>query len=103
MKSTPEYHPLARLDLIESAAFYDEAEEELGDRFLAEAEAILSRLPKKAFHFRIRFEDIRRVNLPSFQHGIFYFIHQDCIIVLGILHGARDTEKELANRRERWV
>lgn len=103
MKSTPEYHPLARLDLIESAAFYEEAEVGLGSRFLAESEVLFRRLPEKAFLFSIRFEDIRRVNLPSFQHGIFYFIHQDSVVVLGVLHGTRDTEKELASRRRRWA
>lgn len=103
MKSTPEFHPLVRFDLIESAAFYDQAEEELGKRFLIEAEVILSQLPEKALLFRVRFADIRRANFPSFPFGIFYFIHGKSVVVLGILHGARDTATELANRRNRWA
>jgi hypothetical protein len=70
---------------------------------LAESEVLFCRLPEKAFFFRIRFEDIRRVNLPSFQHSIFYFIHQDSVVVLGVLQGARETEKELASRRRWWL
>jgi len=53
--------------------------------------------------FRVRFADIRRANFPSFPFGIFYFIHGKSVVVLGILHGARDTATELANRRNRWA
>jgi len=43
----------------------------------------------------VRFADIRRVNLPVFKHDMFYFIADDAVVVLGILHGHRDSIAEL--------
>ncbi len=99
MKKFAKRHPLVRADLREAARWYEAQVMGLGRRFNAEAISLLKRLPRAALRYAIRFDDIRRVNLPSFPYGIFYFIHDDMVIVLGVLHGARDTEAELARRR----
>lgn len=46
------------------------------------------------------FRGVRRVNLRRFPYGIFYVVRPDEIWVLGVLHGARDSEAELARRRK---
>jgi plasmid stabilization system protein ParE len=63
---------------------------------------VLRRLPKEALLNAIRFDDIRRVNLASFPHGVFYFVEEDRVVVLGVLHGARDSESELQHRRQTY-
>jgi len=40
------------------------------------------------------------VNLPTFPYGIFYSLVDDGVVILGVLHGARDSEAELARRRK---
>jgi len=100
MRLRPEFHPLVGTDPTEASAWYEEREPGVGDRFIAEARLRMFRLPREALLYSVRFADIRRVNLRSFPYGIFYFIHGDTVIVLGVLHGARDTEAELARRQD---
>jgi len=57
-------------------------------------------LSEDALLYAVRFFDIRRVNLRKFPYGVFYFVADDVVVVLGVLHGARDTEEELSRRRE---
>jgi plasmid stabilization system protein ParE len=66
---------------------------------LAELETEFAALADDALLFRPRFADIRRVNPPVFQYGIFYFISNETVVVLGVLHAARDSERELRRRR----
>ena len=67
---------------------------------LSELEAEFEVLGDDALLYRPRFADIRRVNPPVFHYGIFYFISAELVVVLGVLHAARDSEAELRRRRE---
>lgn len=100
MKFALAFHPLVRADLLEAFAWYEEQAPELGDRFLAEASIVLRRLTQEPSVYRVRFADIRRLNLGRFPYGTFYFVAGQTVIVLGVLHGARDSEAELARRRK---
>jgi plasmid stabilization system protein ParE len=100
VKARPELHPLVRFDLLESFVWYEAEQPDLGGRFVRQAGERIGRLPQEAFFYRVRFSDIRRANLRRFPHGIFFFIQADTVIVLGVLHAARDSEAELLSRRE---
>ncbi|HEY6169791.1 MAG TPA: type II toxin-antitoxin system RelE/ParE family toxin [Verrucomicrobiae bacterium] len=100
MKNFAKRHPLVSADLREAARWYESEVPGLGRRFNSEAISLIKRLSREALLYAARFADIRRVNLRAFPYGIFYFIHDDTVIVLGVLHGARDTEAELARRRD---
>lgn len=99
MKKYAKRHRLVRDDLREAALWYEHQREGLGRRFNTEAIDVLKRLPSDALLYAVRFGDIRRVNLPSFPYGVFYFIDNDQIIVLGVLHGARESRSELEKRQ----
>ena len=47
----------------------------------------------------VRFADIRRLNLSDFPHAIFFFVHDEAIVVLAVLHQRRDTRAILERRR----
>ena len=96
------FHPLVEADLEDSAGWYARQQPGLDGRFLAEAHECFANLPANAPLYAVRFADIRRVNLQVFKHGIFYFIADDAVVVLGILHGHRDTQVELQRRREKY-
>lgn len=96
------FHPLARVDLIEASTWREVRELGLGERLETQARAIFERLKHDALHYAVRFGDIRRVNLPSFPYGVFYFVSDDRVVVIGILHGVRDSEAELQRRRETY-
>ncbi|NBV22603.1 MAG: hypothetical protein EBS05_11895 [Proteobacteria bacterium] len=65
-----------------------------------EATRVFGRLLSAPLVYRVRFYDIRRLNLRRFPYGVFYFVTGETVVVLGVLHGARDSEAELARRRQ---
>ena len=93
------FHPLVKSDLADAECWYQGIEPALVDRLLTELEAEFAALGENALLFRPRFADIRRVNPPVFQYGVFYFITNQTVVVLGVLHAARDSETELRRRR----
>ena len=97
-----DFHPLVEADLADSAEWYGRQQPGLDERFLAEVYACFTALPANAFLYAVRFADIRRVNLPVFKHGVFYFIADEAVVVLGILHGHRDSKSELQRRRGKY-
>ena len=97
-----DFHPQVETDLAEGAEWYERQPARLGERFLVEAQGVLRRLLRDARLYSVRFEDICRVNLQSFSHGVFYFIAGETVVVLGIMHGHRDARRELESRRQRY-
>jgi toxin ParE1/3/4 len=100
MKFALEFHPLVKFDITEAECWYQTIEPRTVDRLLSEMEAEFSALSDDALLFRPRFADIRRVNLPVFHYGVFYFVAGESVVVLAVLHAARDSEVELRRRRE---
>ena len=100
MKSKVAFHPLVEADAADAAEWYERQKAGLGPAFVAEYRDRLRQLPDGALLYAVRFHDIRRVNLPRFPCGIFYSLVDDGVVVLGVLHGARDSEAELARRRK---
>jgi toxin ParE1/3/4 len=98
-----DFHPLVEADLADSAEWYGRQQLGLDERFLAEALEQFEALPANASLYAVRFADIRRVNLPVFKHGIFYFITDGMVVVLAILHGHRDSQAELQRRRKKYT
>ncbi len=95
-----EQHWLVRFDIRQAYRWYEGQRRGLGRRFNRELRAVLLRLPKDAWLYAVRFDDIRRVNLPSFPYGVFYVVDESKVVVLGVLHGASDSESELQRRRQ---
>lgn len=89
--------PEAEADVLESAAWYDEQQPGLGDRFLDELDEAVASLSRDAMAFRVRFRDVRRVNLSTFPYGVFYRVNGEVVEVLAVLHGARHPR--VARRR----
>ena len=91
----------ARRDLVEHFVFIGEnTSEEASRRFLASANRTfedLARMPRMGAARRFRnpkFADVRMWRVRRFEkHLIFYRPAQDGIIVLRVLHAARDIEK----------
>ena len=100
MRFALDFHPLVKFDLAEAEYWYQAIEPRLKDRLLAGLEAEFEALSDDALLYRPRFADIRRVNPPVFHYGVFYFVAGELVVVLGVLHAARDSEAELRRRRE---
>lgn len=100
MRLALDFHPLVKSDLAAAECWYQTIDPRLTDRLLSGLQAEFEALGDDALLYRPRFADIRRVNPPVFHYGIFYFIEGELVIVLGVLHAARDSEAELRRRRE---
>ena len=97
-----EQHWLVGSDIRQAYRAYERQQPGLGRRFNQELKQRLRRLPKEALLYAVRFADIRRVNVPSFPYGVFYFVTDQAVVVLGVLHGARDSQAELDQRRRTY-
>ena len=94
-----DFHPLVQTDLAEAADWYARVAPEQAERFLNVAQARMRELMSNAPLYRPRLDDIRRLNFDIFPHAIFYFIAENVVVILGVLHGMRDTDSELRRRR----
>lgn len=98
-----DFHLLVETDLTEAVVWYDSQSTGLGGRWLGEVMAVFRRLPEEALLYSIRFADIRRMNLPGFPYGVFYFVTGNQTVVLAVMHAARDSQAELTDRRNEIV
>lgn len=99
--------PQARRDIMQQANYYAEKSLNLSDRFL---EAVQETLRKIALMPGIgsprdynspQYDGLRVVLIPKFNKmGIYYRVVEDAILVVRVLHGARDIESLFAPEKE---
>jgi toxin ParE1/3/4 len=92
-------HPLVRADLQGAFEWYEDELPGLGSEFRGEFFRAYRKLQRGPLLYAIRFSGIRRLNLERFPYGIFYTVHETKIRILAVLHGSRDTDHILADRR----
>lgn len=95
-------HPLVDCDFEEAALAYALHSAELAERFVTVAETTLRHLATHPLQHRIRFDNVRRLNLPGFPYALFYFLSGESVYVVALIHGARDHAVALARRRSLW-
>ena len=103
MRFRLDFHPLVPIDLAEASPWYERREPGVGFRLESEAKKLFRRLGNEALLYAVRFADVRRVNLRKFPYGVFYIVTGEIVVLLGVLHGAQDTEVELRRRREAYA
>jgi len=100
MKFAVKNRQLADDDTLVAAAWYDEQLPGLGGDFLDEAETAISSLAQNALLRSIRFADVRCLRLRRFKdYGVYYLIMGNEVWVLAVLHGARDVENLVSERK----
>ena len=92
-------HPLVGADFTSAYGWYEDECAGLGMEFAAEFRAAYKKLRRGPLLYAVRFSGIRRLNLGRFPYGIFYAIHKNEIRVLAVLHGSREANQILAERR----
>ena len=81
-----EYHPLAYEELIDSAEYYEERAELLGESFLDEVEravADVSESPERWPYFLL---NSRRRLLDRFPYSVVYLVEAERIYILAVMH-----------------
>lgn len=80
----------AEKDLDEAGKWYDEQRPGLRDEFLVSIAEAFTRLEQDPERFRVLYRDFRRILVERFPYRIFYQIKGDNVIVMRVLHHARD-------------
>ncbi len=90
MSFTPYIRPEAELDIKEAASWYQMQQSGLGDKFLDKVSAAIQKMIKAPFSYPVIYQNVRRILLNKFPFGIYYFIDNDSIIIIAVMHGSRN-------------
>jgi plasmid stabilization system protein ParE len=84
--------PEAKDDLREARAWYRNVSPELGKDFVRRTEDAIALARERPLAFQIVHRTFRRVLLHRFPYALFYHAGENGIVVVAVLHQARDPE-----------
>jgi toxin ParE1/3/4 len=84
--------PEAKLDLREAKTWYRNISFELRDDFVGRVDDAIALAKERPLAFQIVHRTFRRILLHRFPYALFYHSSDDRIVVVGVLHQARDPE-----------
>lgn len=84
--------PEAKQDLREAKAWYRSISRELGNDLLQQIDDAITLVQERPLAFPIVLRTFRRVLLHRFPYALFYYAGNNRIVVVAVLHQARDPE-----------
>jgi plasmid stabilization system protein ParE len=91
-------HPLVDCDVEEAVLWYHWHDPEVALQLVDEVRLAMRSAAENPLRFSVRFADVRRVRLHRFPHSVFFKVRDDTVLVLAVLHGAREVEKLVHGR-----
>lgn len=90
------FHSLANKDFEEAYDWYEEREENLGERFSEAIKETLLRIENRPLLFRIVKQNFREASVRVFPYTIVYRYNRklDTIFIVSIYHAKRDPKKK---------
>jgi len=82
----------AQRDIAEAHAWYESQRVGLGAEFMSALEDALDAIAANAERFAIMHADLRRALLKRFPYAVFYRTHPQGVIIVAVLHCARDRD-----------
>lgn len=83
----------AEADIAEGFDWYETQQEGLGDAFLTELATTLSMVQTEPKRFPVIFKQLRRALVARFPYGLYFFATPDCVVIVAVLHLARNPER----------
>ena len=80
------YHPDAKAELREAAAYYESCRDGLGRAFLVAVDSAVDRIIEFPEAWRRIHGDFRRILVRRFPYGVIYALHGDDIYVVAVMH-----------------
>ena len=80
------FHPEARMELLESVAYYGAYEPALGQRFLEEVTEAIRRIRRHPKMYPRVSDDWRQCRIPRFPYGLVYAIRSGGIEIYAVVH-----------------
>ncbi len=84
------FHPEARLEYREAAAFYEARRPGLGAVFTREIEAAIEMILEAPDRWRCVEQDVRRCLAHTFPYGILYTVEDGFILIIAVAHSSRE-------------
>lgn len=88
----------AKCEFLDGIRYYKDADWGLGVRFREEVENTIVRLSDQPLIYRIRSEEVRRVNLKSFPFYLPFIIRGDVVWILAVAHESRRPRYWISRR-----
>lgn len=79
-------------DLAGAYGWYEDQRAGLGEEFLAAVDATFDAIERIPEMFRRVHGEVRRANVSRFPYAVFYRIEPKSVVVLTVLHTARDPK-----------
>ncbi|MCA1805651.1 MAG: type II toxin-antitoxin system RelE/ParE family toxin [Xanthomonadaceae bacterium] len=83
----------AEKDLAQAYKWYNEKVPGLGFDFLAVVERVLESIQDNPLRFPVMYRKVRRALVSRFPFGIFFVTEEERVVVLAVMHTARDPAK----------
>ena len=80
----------AKSDIAEASRWYDDQRPGLGEIFRDELDASLRSIAENPLLYPMLYRHTRRALLRKFPYGVFYLVEPERVLVLRVLHHARD-------------
>jgi|SRR5215471_14531235 len=84
------FRRIAKAEMDESIAWYDNQRERLGSELALEIDRTLARISQNPGQFPLIRGEIRRALLRRFPYGIYFIIETDRVVVLAVFHVKRN-------------
>jgi plasmid stabilization system protein ParE len=97
MKRRAVIRRLAQQDIREARRWYQKVSPALAEDFLASVDAAIDLVMQQPLAFPLVQRTFRRILLRRFPYSLFYQVDEQAIVVVAVLHQARDPE-HLAER-----
>jgi plasmid stabilization system protein ParE len=85
--------PEAEADVSDAFSWYEEQMKGLGRGFLSSIEKALQSIQARPARFPIIHKNVRRALLHRFPYALFFVRKEDSIVVIAVLHQARDPRR----------
>jgi plasmid stabilization system protein ParE len=95
-----EVRPLASSDIRHVYFWYEEKKEHLGQDFMIILTAVFNKLSQNPSLHSIYYKDLRMAVLERFPYSIFYFIKNERISILRVLHQRRNLKKLIRDSKK---
>lgn len=97
---THDFHPEARLEYRQAAAYYEGRRPGLGAAFTLEVEATIQRILETPERWQVIEQDVRRCLTRPFPYGILYTVEQGFVLIIAIMHLHRKPDYWHTRRRD---
>ena len=81
-----DFHPEARLEYREAAAFYEVCRPGLGASFSSEVETTVERILATPNRWRCVAQTVRQCRTRTFPYAVLYTVDPDQILILAVMH-----------------